>query len=132
MATKTQIQMIHIARQKVGMNEDNYRACLASFNVRSSTELTSYQAKELLSRFVSMGFNIISKAKYNTLTDGRRGSDRADASKLRLIEVLWRQKSRLKTDESLAKMIKRIVKVDNIAWLTKSQANKVIKAINSI
>lgn len=53
-----QIVLIHVAKNKLAMTDDNYRNLLeGNFEVRSSKDLDSQQATELIAIFVSMGFD---------------------------------------------------------------------------
>lgn len=62
--TKQQIQLIHIAKQRLGLDDDLYRDMLFNlFRVRSSKNLTYRQASELLDHFKSRGFVFQSKKR---------------------------------------------------------------------
>lgn len=52
--TQTQLKAIHVAKRKLGLNDDEYRAVLAEYGVQSSKELTKEQASALLERFKQM------------------------------------------------------------------------------
>jgi hypothetical protein len=57
-----QIQMIHIAKGQLGLDDDTYRDVLhGMFGVASSKELTAVQADELLDEFNARGFTISSR-----------------------------------------------------------------------
>jgi hypothetical protein len=145
MATKEQIIKIHVAKAKLNLAEEEYRRILSEYNVTSSTELEINEAEDLLSLFKKMGWQPRSKRtggvndrtkqygfganKYENLR--YRDSKYPKPQKLRKIEALWRNKSRDKSDESLRKFIKRIVKVDDITFLTEYQARKIIKALEN-
>lgn len=57
-----QIQMIHIAKGQLGLNNDTYRDVLhAMFGAVSSKDLSAVQADELLDEFKKRGFKIVSR-----------------------------------------------------------------------
>lgn len=61
---KKQIQLIHIAKQQLNIDDDLYRDILQNnFNVSSSKELTNIQAEQLLRFFRSKGFRIAKPAR---------------------------------------------------------------------
>jgi len=50
--------VIHVAKAKLGMNDDDYRAMLAGFGVKSSKELTYPQYSKVLEHLKSLGFEV--------------------------------------------------------------------------
>lgn len=137
-ATKAQLAKIHIAKKVLGLDEETYRETLLEYGVKHSNELLYGQAIELLKIYEKAGFKAkavkdkidFGKMKYSSL-DGR-GAPYASSSKLRKIEALWRQNSRVKTDESLRKFINRITGISHITFLDDSGANKIINAIYNL
>jgi phage gp16-like protein len=57
--TKREIALIHVAKAKIGLTDDEYRDLLQSTcGVESSKELTSSQFDDLMKRFRQMGFQL--------------------------------------------------------------------------
>ncbi len=80
--TKKQIQLIHIAKNKLDMDDDTYRETLSSLYGATSSKALSYrQAADLIDRFKSFGFVIKSKKPDNIIR-------LASPKQRRLIEVL--------------------------------------------
>lgn len=136
-ATKKQIQLIHVAKTKLGITDDEYREFLKTYGVRSSKQLTKELAAEALEQLQKYGFKITKPLKYSNLSTNRydkNGDLLASPGQLRKIEAVWfsSKKVRNKTHEALQMLIKRIIGVDSILWIQASNVNKVIKAINSL
>ncbi len=56
-----QVQLIHIAKADLGLDEGVYRDLLAGFGAESCKELTAAQADQLLDDLKAKGFRIVSK-----------------------------------------------------------------------
>lgn len=56
MLNKKQTALIHVARNKTGMSEDDYRALLAGLGVESSRDLTQRQFDAAMRHFEKLGF----------------------------------------------------------------------------
>jgi len=136
MISKEQIKLIHVAKSKIGLSEDSYRAILNSFGVQSSKELDEARYKELMKTFKGLGFGA-------TMTPGNTGSEyRVDKfnnrllseSQLRKAKAMWytNPNVRVRTDEALNAFVKRIIGVDKLAWVRMDVAQKLFKAIEGI
>lgn len=137
MANSGLIKVVHVAKNKLGLSDDDYRDILSGFNVSSSKELNENELKQLIAVFHKIGFEDTDKKKrkYNNLK--KRGSILdawATPKQLRMIEAKWMSsdKVRVKTTEALEKFILRIAKVAKIEWLKGKHVQKVIKAIESL
>lgn len=53
---RNHISLIHVAKQKLGLKEEEYRALLHQFNVKSSKDLTYAQFERLIEQFEKLGF----------------------------------------------------------------------------
>jgi phage gp16-like protein len=53
---KKEKALIHVAKSRLGMSEEDYRAVLASVGVKSSSELNHVQLDEVMKRFEAGGF----------------------------------------------------------------------------
>jgi phage gp16-like protein len=56
MITNRQKAMIHVARAKVGMSDEDYRAMLSGFGVESSKQLTQGKFDAVMQHFGNLGF----------------------------------------------------------------------------
>lgn len=80
----TDIKLIHIARQSLGLADDTYRALLAQYGngATSSKDLTVSQRRHLLQHFKACGFKLRPKA-------GRVGSEWRREPQMRKLRALW-------------------------------------------
>jgi phage gp16-like protein len=139
LAQKKWIQVLHIARKQCGLDDEAYRALLwGSAGVESSGGITTWkQYTDCLAAFKKLGFKVQSKTSAKSKlkeTEPQQGrSERMISSRQEYyIRGLWDLASRVKNEASLRRMIKRIGGVDNIQWLTRETARKVILALRDI
>ena len=136
MATTLQIRKIHALKNVLGLEDDLYREMLFSFGVCTSKDLTNTEANVFASileeKAVKQNLWIKKPLKYDDL----EREDMATPAQLRLIEGLWREIAYANDEKfkrsSLRKIIKSKLKVDDIMFLTKEQANKAINLIKGI
>lgn len=134
-----QIKLIHIAKQQLGLSDQQYRDTLSGFisatgqPCSSCKELNSDQAEVLLTLFKKIGWKEKRNGKVKKYEEfnGRPGKF-ASPAQMRKIEALWMNYSREKTIESMNHFIKRIVGKDHISFLTNYDVHKVIKAIENL
>ena len=137
MATISQIKKIHTLKSRLGLDDDLYHEMLMSFGVCTSKDLTFTEAAVLLDILETKAVerNLWKKQpkKYEDLD---RESKMATPPQLRMIKGMWRDICYVDNDEiatkSLRKFLKSKFKVDDIRFLTKAKANKVIQAIKGI
>ena len=55
--------VIHVAKAKTGMSDDDYRAMLSRFGVESSADLTTAQFDQVMAHFETLGFRSVARAK---------------------------------------------------------------------
>ena len=136
MATNLQIKKIHTLKNVLGLDDDLYRDMLMSFGVCTSKDLTNTEANVFASileeKAIKQNLRVKKSLKYEDLYR----EDMATPAQLRLIEGLWEEIA-YDNDEkfkktSLRKIIKNKLKVDDIRFLTKEQANKAINLIKGI
>ena len=131
MATTFQIRKIHALKNVIGMDDDLYREMLMSFDVTSSKDLTYTEAAIFVDiledKAVTINKWIKQPKKY---ADLNRTENMASDAQLRMIEGLWRDVCYFNDDKfakkSLRKFLKSKFKVDNIMFLTRAKACKVI------
>ena len=56
MLDRKKIALVHIAKAKTGMTEEEYRDLLGSLNAASSKDLTPKTFKQIMKRFKALGF----------------------------------------------------------------------------
>lgn len=121
------IRLIHVAKQKVGLTEEEYRALLEGISGKtSSTELTITELEAVLKAFKRLGFQV----KKMAATPDEVG--RATADQIDYIKGLWELSARVKTEAALNAFIKRITGVPYLRWLDRQAAQKVILAVRDI
>ena len=85
------IRLIHVGRQKVGLDEEAYRALLAGITGKtSSTELTITELEAVLKALKSLGFQV------KKMTARAEEVGRATAEQIQYIKGLWELSSRVK------------------------------------
>lgn len=124
--TKKQIQLIHIAKQQLSIDDDTYKELLANYNVTSSKDLTQFQAEHLLRHLRSKGFRIVKTAR-NKAKIGGKTIKLASPAQLKLIEVL---KSNIVWKVSFESWLNKRMKIKNI--LTSKDAAKVIEGLKGM
>lgn len=137
MATASQIRKIHILKNILGLDEDLYQDMLMSFGVGTSKNLTYTEAiifiDILEDKAVENSLWTKQPKKYEEL---KRNNRMASDSQLRMIEGLWREICYFDNNKfaktSLRKFLKSKHGVDDVMFLTKSKASKVIQSIMAI
>lgn len=134
MATNSQIKKIHTLKNVLGIDDDLYRELLCEYGVSSSKDLAYKDAitftENLENNAVAKGLWVKKPKKYAGLN---RDKEMATDSQIRMIEGLWRELSYLDNDKfakkSLRKFLSRTHKVDDVMFMTKDKASKVINSI---
>lgn len=137
MATTSQIRKIHTLKGLLGLEDDLYRDMLFSFGVCTSKDLTFTEAAVLLDILETKAIERnLWKKQPKRYEDMDRGDKMATPPQLRMIKGMWRDICYFDNDEfankSLRKFLKTKFKIDDIRFLTKAKANKVIQAIKGI
>lgn len=145
-ADRAQLAKIHIAQKQLGIDKETKLQNYAPYGVQHSNDLSYDEAEELINKYIEAGFKTSprpspnlgeggfsknwGKNKYTELD--MRGYPFAASSKLRQIEVLWREVSRSKTDESLQVFIRNLTGVDHITFMHDIHAKKVLTALQAM
>lgn len=115
---------IHIAKQELGMLDEDYRAILAWYGVESAAELSIPELEDMLDHFKHLGW-------------GERLSDRG-RRKRRQIDALRRRAEELagRLDNGLARLpglVKKICGVDSLDWCRdEKKLRRLLKALAGI
>jgi hypothetical protein len=139
-AQKNWIKTIHVAKRECGLDDEAYRLLLMSAaGVESARDIANWeQYKLVLNTFKTLGFrphhgNKSALKEINAPQEQHeRNPDFITARQEYYIRGLWDLASRKKDDASLRAMIKRIGGVDDIRFLLKANATKVILALREI
>lgn len=122
---RKEIQLIHIAKQQLGMDDETYRAMLWSVaRVKSSTELDFAGRKKVLDHMQACGFK-------RTRQQPRALADDPQSKKMR---ALWLElhaagKVRNPSESALAAFVKRQTGRDALQWLAAREASAVIEEL---
>lgn len=135
MATTSQIKKIHTLKYILGLDYDLYIEMLMSFGVQSSKNLTCTEAAVFLEILEDKAVEQnLWKKQSKKYADLNRSQDMATQAQLRMIEGMWREICYYDTDEfakkSLRKFLKSKFRVDDVMFLRKHTAIKVIQAIS--
>lgn len=125
MLTKSKIALIHIAKNQLNIEDENYRNILNNFGVTTCKDLNDDQFKLLMDIFANLGFKS-NKMKFDKLqvwgcTQRQRN----------MIIYLWRSKANNKSFSALQNFIFRIVK-KSIAYINQHDVEKIVNAINHL
>ena len=132
---RREIQLIHVARQQTGMDDDTYRALLHDrFGVASSKDMDWKQRKQLLDYFKTLGFKVRSTGKATGAVKAKHSRALADDGESRKIRSLWILLHELgavrnPSEEALAMYVKRLTKVDALQWVNGAQAKTLIETL---
>jgi len=137
MITKLQIKKIHTLKNILNINNDIYNEMLFDFGVESSKQLSFAAAQifiEILEKqAIQMKCWEIKPKKYETLS---RNNQMASPAQLRMIEGIWRDICYFDNDKFAKKSLRKFLhlkfKVDDLMFLSKKKAAKVIQAMLNI
>ncbi len=119
------IQLIHIGKTQLGLDDELYREVLESCTGKtSSKEMTILQLESVLDRMKQLGFQVESKDKTGV-------QNLADDSQSKLIRHLWLQlhkagQVRNSSEKALAKFVENKVGVSALQFLSTKNADMII------
>ena len=136
MSTHSQIKQIHTLINVLGLDDELYRDMLASFGVCSSKSLTATEAQifiEILNDKVK-STKINCHKKYDDFYS--RDEVMATPPQLRKIEAIWKDISNHKEPKELKKSLRIFLhnhfKVEDVRFMTKTKASKIIPILEKI
>ena len=119
------IQLIHVGKTQLGLDDELYREVLESCTGKtSSKDMTIQQLDAVLNRLKQLGFTVESKEKTGV-------SNLADDAKSKLIRHLWLQlhqagQVRNGSEKALAKFVENKVGVSALQFLSIKNADMII------
>lgn len=130
MLAKEKLCIIHIAKNKLKLSDDEYRDILSRFGVKSSKELDNMQFDALMNFFERLGFvsNYVKVKKPVNKHNPPFASDYQIAK----IKAMWNEKSKTKTEKSLERFVFRITGKINLTVLVHKDIMKIIKALENL
>ncbi len=136
MSTALQIKRIHTFKTQLGIDDELYREMLASFGVCSSKNLTETEAEILIEILNDKSKKVKPNKpkKYDDLS--QRDTKMSTPLQLRKNEAIWwdicDSAESVKQIRSLRKFIQRQCKIDDIKFLSKREASKLIAVLEKI
>ena len=122
------IQLIHVAKRELSLDEETYRETLEQTTGKASLkEMTDAQLQAVLDRLKTAGFSIKSKTGTNKL---------ADDVQSKLIRHLWLMlfdagEVRNSSELALAAFVKKQTGVDALQFLSTESADRVINRLRN-
>lgn len=129
MLERNKIALIQVARQQLGLSDDDYRAILNRIaGVSGSRDLDDAGFSALMLHFNGLGFESTSKKRN---FGDRRGM--ASAAQVAKIRSQWQRFTEgTGTDATLGKWLASRFKVNSVRFVTASVATKVIGALTTM
>jgi hypothetical protein len=139
-ASRSQVKWIHVLKSKLGLSDDNYRAMLDGYGVKSSLDLPMRRAYDLIQRMENQAVlagtwtpSLKDRGRYSKL-QGRDGM--ASPAQLRKIEAMWSFVSRQPTPEEKTKALhvwlEKRFHIGRLEWVKADQVGKVIGALEAM
>lgn len=137
MATPAQIkwvQIIHIAKKELALSDEQYHAILmGAIGSESSKDIKNWeQYNAVIAAFKTLGFRPKRAGAKPSAACTVRNSDHISYRQEYYIRGLWKLASRKKDERSLRAIVKRIGGVNDITFLSRKDAAKVIQALRDI
>lgn len=123
---RREIQLIHVGKQQLGMDDETYRAMLWSVaQVKSSTELDFAGRKKVLDHLKASGFKVVSKRAGTTARPTPSKDKTAQVAKIRALLIALNNKPDAYADG----MSRHMFGVDRFEWCSPQQLGKIIAAL---
>lgn len=120
MLSRKQTAVIHVAKGKIGMDEEEYRALLSAYGVESSVHLNDQSFHDIMKYFEKLGF----KSKFAEKA-------KPPESKTRLMSKIYAIRSAMNlTEDYIDAIARRMYRVDSYKWLDASQLHKLVAALS--
>lgn len=132
-----QVKTIHVLKSKLRIDDASYRAILGSYGVKSSLDLQSAAARELIrvlvNRAQKAGVWNQKQKRWDTLGE-RPGM--AVPAQLRKIEVMWAEVSRAPTaatkQAALRVFLENQFGISALEWVTQEMVGKIVRTLQAM
>lgn len=120
------IQLIHIAKSQLGLDDDVYRSMLSGLELpNSTTKMSVPELQKVLDHLKRSGFKVRSKTK---------DRPQADSEQAKMLRGLWLELAGLgyvqdPSERALSAWVKRETGVAALQWLTVETAQKTIEKL---
>ena len=123
---RQKLAAIHIAKKELGLGDEKYQSLLRrAVGIKSAADLQNdTQYFTLMRAFRAAG--------YKPRREDEQEGFHCTKAQYRYIKGLWKLASRSKTESSLRVMVKRICDIDDMRFLSKTGASKLILALRDI
>lgn len=122
------IQLIHVARNKLALTEDAYRAILlGAAGKESCADMSIPELEKVMIAIRRAGFRV-----HKSLPLRPENIGEATRDQLTYIKGMWELAAVYKTEKALNAFIRRVAKVSNIRFLDVQGAQKVILALRAM
>jgi hypothetical protein len=129
MNCRSKIALLHVAKQRLGLSDEEWRALLRSHGgCESSRDLTEVGFDQLMHALRVLGF----ESDHWRDGYGATRRDMASPHQLRLIRALWKQSVDNPTEQALSTFLKRQAAVSHLRFLPEHAAPRVITALKAM
>lgn len=127
------VKIIHVAKRQTGLSDEQYRALLSgAAGVESAKDIKSWvQYRAVMAAFKKLGFKSPSKDFQKSSKEDRQPAWITKRQEY-YIRGLWRLASRVKDENALRSLTKRITGTDDVTWCSKKDASRLILALRDI
>ncbi len=126
------IQLIHVGKSNLSLDDDTYRAILQRIGkTSSSADLTVPELEKVLEHLKRSGFRVRSKKKAPLEKPSRPLAQDAESKKIRALWLFLHELGVVKnpSEAALAAYVKRIAGVDALQWINGKQADRLIETM---
>lgn len=121
------IQLIHVARNELGLSEEDYRTVLdGAAGKTSCSEMTLFELEKSLDALKALGFRV----KKMPVREVEVGA--ANREQIEYIKGMWECCARVKTDKALTAFVRRLTGAQHLRFLDVKNAQKVILALREM
>jgi len=125
---KKLIQLIHVAKGKLALSDDEYRAILMGASGKDScSDMTILELEKAMKAIRRAGFRVNKRLPLRKEEIGL-----ATKEQLLYIKGMWELAATYKTEKALDAFIRRVAKVDSIRFLDVYAAQKTILALRAM
>lgn len=128
------IQLIHVAKRDLKMDDDTYRTVLMQVGKKSScSDMSIIELERVLSYFKRQGFKVKTRTNRRPPSSPRSRAlaDDADSKKIRALWLFMHQLGVVQdpSEKALAAYVKRITRVEALQWVNGHQAVQLIETL---